>query len=384
LFDPVTANFTPTGSMNIGRVDHQALCLKNGKVLVVAGFGTNTSLLNSAELFDPIAETWTLTASLPVGLTSHTVTLLPDGRVLVAGGFATNVSGGAFVFDPENGTNGTWTTVGSLNIARWRHSALLLPNGKVLVVGGEDTDFSPVADAEIFDPAVGQWTPTGSLSTGIYEANLTLLPNGKVLAAAGFITRTAEIYDVGLGFAPSSQPQISTATALSLGGNLSLTGFRFRGVSESSGGNGSQNSSSDCPVVQLRSIENGQVTFLSSTNWSVNTFDSLPIENFQMGYALATVFVNGIPSPSRIISVSAGSQVVLRNPAKLSNGALLFDFTGTPGASFTVVAATNISLPPNSWTTIGTATEISPGQFQFTDLAATNQVQRFYRVSSAK
>src|SRR5262249_34016833 len=149
-----------------------------------------------------------------------------------------------------------------------------------------------------------------------------------------------------------------------------------------SGGNGSQNSSSDNPVVQLRSIENGQVTFLLSTNWSANSFNSLPVENFPLGYALATVFVNGIPGPSWTISLSGTTSIVLRNPAKLSNGALRFGFTATPGARFTVFAATNISSPLNNWTTLGAAAEISPGQFQFTDLEATNQVQRFYRLHS--
>jgi hypothetical protein len=34
-------------------------------------------------------------------------------------------------------------------------------------------------------------------------------------------------------------------------------------------------------------------------------------------------------------------------------------------------------------TTVGVAVESSPGQFQFTDLEATNEVQRFYRVYTA-
>lgn len=232
--------------MNIGRYGHRAVLLKNGKVLVVAGFGTANPALNSAELFDPIAGTWALTASLPLGLTSHTATLLPDGKVLVAGGFGTtNTSDGAFLFDAESGTNGSWTAAGSLNIGRWDHSAILLPNGKVLVVGGEDKNFNFLPNAEIFDPATGRWTPTGSLGTALQESTLTLLP--KVLAEAGFITRTAQLYDVGLGFPSSSQPQISTATGLSLGDSLSLTGSGFRGLSESSGGNGSQSSASVCP-----------------------------------------------------------------------------------------------------------------------------------------
>ena len=67
---------------------------------------------------------------------------------------------------------------------------------------------------------------------------------------------------------------------------------------------------------------------------------------------------------------------------KLGNGAFQFGFSNTPGASFTVLSATNVSLPLSNWTVLGTATETTPGQFQFIDLQATNSAQRFYRVRS--
>jgi hypothetical protein len=63
-----------------------------------------------------------------------------------------------------------------------------------------------------------------------------------------------------------------------------------------------------------------------------------------------------------------------------SNG-LGFQFTGTPGAVFAVLASTNITLPFTDWTTIGNAVEEPAGYFQFTD-AATNSGHRFYRVRS--
>src|SRR4030095_14220715 len=136
-----------------------------------------------------------------------------------------------------------------------------------------------------------------------------LLPNGKVLVAGGedtnfAVTATSELYDIGLGFAASSRPQITTfPSVLTLGNSLFLLGSKFRGVSEGSGGNGTQNSPSDCPVVQLRSIANGRLLSLSSTNWQTNSYVSLAIANFPIGHALATMFVNGVPSESRDILV---------------------------------------------------------------------------------
>ena len=56
--------------------------------------------------------------------------------------------------------------------------------------------------------------------------------------------------------------------------------------------------------------------------------------------------------------------------------------TNTPGVTCTVLGSTNPALPLATWYVLGVATEISPGQYQFTDLQATNSLQRCYRVRS--
>src|SRR5207237_2170812 len=109
----------------------------------------------------------------------------------------------------------------------------------------------------------------------------TLLPNGMVLVAGGFdsnfnTTPSSELYDVGLGFVrPDWQPQIATATSpLITGSSLMLTGSRFQGISQASGGT-FQDSSTNYPVVQLRSIENSQIAFLPVdpiAEWSDTAF----------------------------------------------------------------------------------------------------------------
>ena len=73
---------------------------------------------------------------------------------------------------------------------------------------------------------------------------------------------------------------------------------------------------------------------------------------------------------------------LLINPVRHADGVFEFSFTGTPGASFMALATTNLSLSLSNWTLLGTPAEISPGQFQFTDLQAPNHPQRFYRVRS--
>jgi hypothetical protein len=277
-----------------------------------------------------------------------------------------------------------------MNVPRRFHAAMLLPNGKVLVADGQNNGLTPLASAELFDPVTGKWTPTAPLGTIRVSQLTTLLPNGNALVAGGQstnfdVTPISEVYDIGLGFSTNWQPQIRTATSpLSLNSSLALSGTQFRGVSRGSGGNGSPDSPSDYPVLQLRSFESDQMLNLSATNWDANFYSSVALTNFPAGWAMATVFVNGIPSASRILLVTtpAPTPIALTNPVRLGNGSFQFGFTNTPGAAFTVFATTNAALDLSNWTVLGNPTEVSIGQFQFTDPQSTNHLRRFYRVSS--
>ncbi|MEP6662128.1 MAG: hypothetical protein ABJC04_00565 [Verrucomicrobiota bacterium] len=63
-------------------------------------------------------------------------------------------------------------------------------------------------------------------------------------------------------------------------------------------------------------------------------------------------------------------------------GFFTLTFSGTTGATYSIVSSTDIATPLSSWTVVGTATE-SPagsGQFQFTDSSPATSSQRFYTV----
>ncbi len=64
------------------------------------------------------------------------------------------------------------------------------------------------------------------------------------------------------------------------------------------------------------------------------------------------------------------------------NGAFQLAFTNVPRANFVVFCSTNVALPPEFWTPLATVAETAPGQYQWTDLQATNSPVRFYRVGT--
>jgi N-acetylneuraminic acid mutarotase len=96
LFNSSTNTFTPTGALVTARYAHTATLVTVGgtqMVLVAGGFGGPTSiihsggaLLASAELYNPTTGKWTATGSMTRARMNHTAILLPSGMVLVAGG----------------------------------------------------------------------------------------------------------------------------------------------------------------------------------------------------------------------------------------------------------------------------------------------------------
>jgi alpha-tubulin suppressor-like RCC1 family protein len=75
-------------------------------------------------------------------------------------------------------------------------------------------------------------------------------------------------------------------------------------------------------------------------------------------------------------------RIRLNSAQTLTNGSFLFSFTNDPGVPFTVLGTTNLAEPLSNWMVVTGVTEVSSGQFQFTDPEMTNGAARFYRVRS--
>ncbi|HEV2208070.1 MAG TPA: hypothetical protein VG167_04800 [Verrucomicrobiae bacterium] len=115
--------------------------------------------------------------------------------------------------------------------------------------------------------------------------------------------------------------------------------------------------------VQTLGFESGQ-----QFNNVVVHYDAAPVTGGDYGpiFIADNMSITPIPPP-----------IVLDQPVRLPNGAFQLTFTAGLGGTFIVLASTN--LTSSSWTPLGTATETSPGQYQFTDTGAINP-SKFYRV----
>jgi uncharacterized delta-60 repeat protein len=312
LYNPATDQWTLSGSLNTARSDHTATLLPNGKVLIAGGYtgGILFPYTSSAELYDPASGTFAATGSLGTGRSDHTATLLPDGRVLVAGGRAR--PGGSTIYldssELYNPATGVWSSASAMPLALADHTATLLSDGHVLVVGGRNAD-GTFRGALIYDPVTNAWiNPVILMDNARYNHTATLLLDGRLFVAGGqhaSVYATTCTYDRGLGYAAGWQPLVTSKTdPLPIGRPMVATGHQFWGISGASGGNGSQNSSTAYPLVQLRRLDNEMMVWLQPAYASTPThFESTPLSGFQPGHALLTVFANGIPSISRVVLI---------------------------------------------------------------------------------
>jgi N-acetylneuraminic acid mutarotase len=159
---------------------------KMTRTLLMSGLLMIGLLPNTAIKAFAAAGSFALTGSLNTARFGHTATLLPNGDVLVTGGLGVNgiysPLASAELFNPAKGK---WTVTGSMSVGRAFFTATSLPNGEVLVTGGTGYTAYCFATAELYNPSTGQWKTTGSMTQPRCYHTATLLPTGEVVVAGG-------------------------------------------------------------------------------------------------------------------------------------------------------------------------------------------------------
>lgn len=189
IFDPVTEQFTLTGSLSSARHASVAVPLNDGRVLAVSGSSTvNFFATPTVEVFNPIGGTWSPAAAHPTGVTLHQALRLPDGNVFVSGGYdGYNLFAHASVH-AYNPISNSWIARAPMLVARVDHRTALLQDGRILIIAGADSSHNTINSVEIYDPTAGvngqsQFGP--ALSTNRRRHTATLLPDGRVLVIGG-------------------------------------------------------------------------------------------------------------------------------------------------------------------------------------------------------
>jgi len=370
LYDPATGIWTNNSFMNTPRDNYASVLLNNGLLLVTGGLTTQfaSGITTSCELYYPATGTWTNTGSMNEARDGHVAVRLNNGKVLVAGGTS---DGTAELYNP---TTQTWAYTGSMNEARTFAPAFLLPNGKVLIVDGADD-----GTAEVYDPSLGTWSYTSGAMLATQEQPATaLLPNGEVLVAGGYNDNVGDFSGFSELYNAASDSWSQTGT-MNTPREGAATSVLSTGIVLVAGGSSDDGSLAD---AELYDPQSGLWTETGAMKEARETFPMVPLPNGQAlvaGGFGANATGNGVSATAELYATTA--PLVLSNAMILPGGSFRFSFQFTPGSTNTVFASTNAGTPFINWLSLGTATEVSNGMFQFTD-TTTHLSQRYYRVVS--
>ncbi|HET9955900.1 MAG TPA: kelch repeat-containing protein [Polyangiaceae bacterium] len=211
-----------TSAMVVARYGHAAVALPDGRVLVCGGRtaslsdGAARAATDHCEYYDPARSTWSDAGAptLPSPRAGLSLTLLNTGKVLVVGGFGTDSS----VYG-EAYTLGTSGFVGlEPLLPRFAHSATLLKDGGVLLVGGSNADGEVVVQAQLRLPDAeslpldARWENTGNRTLGAHLHGAATLTNGDVMITGG-MTESGSISDAVFVYSAASK-QLSSRRSL--------------------------------------------------------------------------------------------------------------------------------------------------------------------------
>ena len=174
--DPRCLQWRPESAMRGPRLQHSAVVLEDGRVLVVGGGP-------EPEIYDPRTRSWRSTAPSAGTFGFASAQRLLDGRVLVTGS-TPNDPVNAEIYDP---VNDSWSVTGRMIVDRVMHSSIRLRDGRVLVAGGV-FGAREVALAELWDPVTGRWIETEDIGPEKVPG-LALLDDGEVLLVGAKRTR---------------------------------------------------------------------------------------------------------------------------------------------------------------------------------------------------
>jgi|GEM_PF-2039682 len=205
IFDPQTEIWSMADSLLVARNwgSFTTTTLQDNRILVTGGLtqdslGAPFLFLNNCEAFNSLTEKWTTTSPMNLGRYNHTATLLYDGRVLVTGGETNNfTTSQCEIYNPN--TN-SWELTGNMQEERSDHAALPLSQDRLFICGGNG--MAPWQNScEVYDINLGTWSYAFNMLAYRANPNIYFLEKvDKILILGGDVLPistedTWEIYD---------------------------------------------------------------------------------------------------------------------------------------------------------------------------------------------
>ncbi|MFC1636997.1 kelch repeat-containing protein [Planctomycetota bacterium] len=176
-------------------------CVLDGRIYVIGGATSTSSVTSAVEVYDPTADTWTRMADMPSARCAHATCLL-DGKIYVFGGISPGVFSTAkknvYVYDPQTDT---WAQKADMPYAN-AHCAVAVTDGMIYLIGGMlSVSSPPVPTVMAYDPITESWTQKTDMPTprGLLSACVV---DGKIYAIGGatenwgvFCYKHVEVYD---------------------------------------------------------------------------------------------------------------------------------------------------------------------------------------------
>ena len=313
------------------------------------------------------------------------LSLQPDGKILVGGVFTsvgdqarTNLARLHTDGSVELGFN-TGTTAMALMRSQGVGTIAIQTDGKIIVGGGFDKLGGQLRQL------IGRLNPDGTLDTLFnpgptnlgpyssgYVSSIALQSDGKMIVGGNFVTMgglgrtnlcrlsSGEDARQSLHVNPAGHAitwlRSGTAPEVEqVGFEKSLDGTNYVPIGNATRIVGGWQLSGN-------SLSTGQMFYVRTRGRSVIGNASSLIESVAQFYLIP---------PAHITSVG-----------KAANGTFQFAFTNSTGASYTVLATTNLASPTVNWENLGPPVAVSNGLYQFTDPAAINHARRFYQLRS--
>ena len=328
---------------------------------------------------------------------SNTVTALVDSNLSLPFGVAMDGVGNVYITDTYNSAIKEWIAA-SNTVTTLVASGLSLPFGEAVDGAGN------VYIADTLNNAIEEWTVANNTVTALVATGLSQ-PRGVAVDGSGNVY----IADQANNAIKKWMAANNTVTTLVASGlnypwgvavdgadNVYIVDYGNNAIKEQphtfvdpTAKAETAAAGSDALPVVLPTTANltGPFASASDSDWLTITGSTNGVVSF--------AFTANLFAASRTANISLLGQSIpvtqsaapvtppnLTGLTILGNGAFQFGFTNDQAASFTVLTTTNLTLPLTNWTVLGTLTNNGSGQYQFTDLTATNGGQRFYRVSS--